>query len=65
MQTGAKERQDIASGRFPALPTDVASHALHMCGLMTSRTKGAGPRNYGIYDCQGESMGCKDRDREA
>jgi len=36
---GVEERQDIASGRFPALPTDVASHALHMCGLMTSRTK--------------------------
>jgi hypothetical protein len=41
MQMGVEERQDIASGRYPAPPTvmDAASRALHMHDLMTPRTK--------------------------
>jgi hypothetical protein len=38
---GVEEKQDIASGPYPAPPTvmDAASRALHMYDLMTSRTK--------------------------
>ena len=39
MQMGVEERQDIASGPYPAPPTDAASRALHMVDLMTPRTK--------------------------
>ncbi len=40
MQMGVGERQDIASGRYPAPPTvDAASCALHMHDLMTPRAK--------------------------